>query len=59
MLNDSYKNPEFLTKVLHNLQTQEIPSYFFIFCLNSERDLESLNSFDNVDHKTAPVFNIV
>ena len=58
MLNDSYKIPKFLTKVLLNLQVQEIPADFLIFRLNLERDLESLISFGNVYHKRQPLYSI-
>ena len=57
-LSDNYKNPKFLKKNLHNLQTQESPSHFFVFRLNSGRDLESLISGDNVDHKRHPLYSI-
>ena len=42
---------------------QEFPSHFLIFRLpkirNSDRDLESLISGGNVDHKRQPLYSIV
>ena len=56
IVSDNYKNPKFLTYILHNLQTQEFPSHFLIFRLNY---LESLISGGNVDHKRQPLYSIV
>ena len=56
MLNDNNENPNFLTKDLHNLQMQEIPSNFLYFPFEfRERFEKFLISFSNLDHNRQPL----
>ena len=38
---------------------QEFPSHVLIFGLNSDRDMESLISGGNMEHKRQPLYSIV